>query len=119
MENAKQVAQIEQVPAWASVDNVTESGSSVKFVSKRSMSKLREERSRKTLQSQSSLGDLESTIVEEPKNGTEAQALPRLPSESAGSESTESSERKPVLWESPMPRLNLFVILARYHMAPI
>lgn len=95
------------------MDDVTDGSSSVKFVSKRSISKLREERSRKTLQTQTSSGDLESAIVEEPKVDTEVVAQPRLPSESSGLESSDSLERKPASWEAPVPTLNLFVILAR------
>lgn len=94
------------------MDDVTdEASSNVKFVSKRSMTKLRAERSRQKLQTQASTTDLESSIMEEPK--TDASVL-ALPIDQPSGESTESLGRKPVVWEAPMAKANLIVILAWY-----
>jgi hypothetical protein len=91
------------------MDDVTGDGSSnVKFVSKRSMSKLRAERSRQKLQQQASTGDLEAAIIEEPKSEA---AIMESPIDEPAAESTKSLARKPVIREAPMPTWRLTVIL--------
>jgi hypothetical protein len=92
------------------MDDVTDDGSSnIKFVSKRSMTKLRAERSRQKPQQYSSTSDLEAAIVEEPKA---EMAILALPIDQPATESTESLERRPVAWEAPMATWRLTVLLA-------
>jgi hypothetical protein len=94
------------------MDDITEDGgSTVKFVSKRSMANLRAERSRQRLQTQFSNVDLELAVIEEPKANAGVMALAV---DSPSSNSTESLERKPVAWEAPMPKGKLIIILVRY-----
>jgi hypothetical protein len=94
-----------------------DASSNVKFVTKRSMSELREqrrlkaERSKTLLQSRSSTLDLEASIVEEPKTEADVTTVSASPSPT---DSTESVETKPVLWQGSMPKWRLIVILGWY-----